>query len=157
MNVQWAYVVVAIGLAGCGGVTAPRISDDAPTRSPPAVTAPLNEAQIRIADDGRCYARDHARDFVDRRGIVRSGNVIEFETLCPPFFTSEFVETLQRALAARGAYSGVITGILDDPTRAALREFQRQDGPDSELLWIGTARRLGLVRLSEAQIASLSE
>lgn len=64
----------------------------------------------------------------------------------------EFVSTLERALKVRGIYAGAITGTLDRATGAAIRQFQRDDGPDTLLLSVAAARKLGLVALLQTQL-----
>lgn len=77
--------------------------------------------------------------------IVRDRKTLVFETPCPPVFTPEFIKSIQRALMARGAYAGAITGHYDQPTRAALRRYQARVGLDSDILSMANARALGLV------------
>lgn len=134
----------------------------------------IDMGQIETANDGRCYAKDispavietlttheletaEVRDeagkvtnpatfrTVTRQQIVRERSDIRFETVCPQNYTEERVRTLQRALKARGFYDGPITGTLDDATGIAIQKFQRVDGPDTVLLAIETARKLGVV------------
>ena len=81
----------------------------------------------------------------DRQRIVTPRRDNWFETPCPPAFTAEFVSSLQRALQARGLYAGPVNGLMDAPTRAAVRRVQAADGIDSDVLSIETARALGLV------------
>jgi peptidoglycan hydrolase-like protein with peptidoglycan-binding domain len=92
---------------------------------------------------------------VTRQEITRERTEISFETLCPPSYTADFVSSLQRALALRGFYTGLVTGIMDIPTGRAVQDFQRVDGPDSPILSIDTARALGLTQLTAEQIDSL--
>tara|TARA_R110000796_G_scaffold45616_29_gene110393 strand:+ start:184 stop:684 length:501 start_codon:yes stop_codon:yes gene_type:complete len=81
-----------------------------------------------------------------RQEIVKPRQDNWFETPCPHQLTPDFISTLQRALEARDAYDGDITGTLDDPTRRAMRLYQMsQGGPDSPVLSLETARSLGLV------------
>ena len=80
-----------------------------------------------------------------RRQIVAPRKEVWFETPCPPSFTVEFVSSLQRALIARGLYAGPVTGSMDASTRASVLSVQREDGLDSDVLSIATARKLGLV------------
>ena len=68
-----------------------------------------------------------------------------FETPCPETLTAEFNASLQRALAVRGYYIGQINGVMDAETRAAVQAFQRSDGPDSGVLSLAAARKLGLI------------
>lgn len=68
-----------------------------------------------------------------------------FETPCSEALTAEFNASLQRALAVRGFYLGTISGEMDAATRAAIQAFQRNDGLDSGVLSLATARKLGLI------------
>lgn len=77
--------------------------------------------------------------------IVRERRETWFEAPCPDLLTSEFIASVQRALAARGIYRGRITGIMDAKTRAAIRRYQEPQGLDSGILALETARQLGLV------------
>ncbi len=81
----------------------------------------------------------------NRQVIVTPRKDNWFETPCPDVLTAEFVSSLQRALQARGGYSGVVTGTFDTATRAAVLRFQRQQGLESAVLALTTARILGLV------------
>lgn len=139
--------------------------------------------QIDISADGRCYASDTTPAVIQtiteqllttpertdaagnitsaatfrtntRQQIVRERMALRFETLCPPQYTAERVETLQRAFKARGIYTGPINGILDRATGEAIRRFQRQNGLDSPFLDIRTARALGIIALSADQLAA---
>lgn len=80
-----------------------------------------------------------------RQRIVRDRSAVWFETPCPPEMTPALIASLQRALLARGFYSGQATGMMDAATRAALRSYQAQNGLDSDILSIRSARELGLV------------
>jgi len=68
-----------------------------------------------------------------------------FETLCPFEYTPERLMTLQRALKARLVYTGPITGVMDDATRAAIQEVQAPLGFDSPILERGTAQIFGII------------
>lgn len=68
-----------------------------------------------------------------------------FETPCAADLDPDFAASLQRALKARGLYSGAITGRMDEATRAAIRRYQQPHGLDSGTLSLAAARRLGLV------------
>jgi hypothetical protein len=89
---------------------------------------------------------------VTRQVIVRERSEILFETICPERLTPEFVGSLQRALKIRGYYAGPISGRYDAATADAVRALQRQTGHDSLLLDIRTARTLGLVELTDAEL-----
>ncbi len=166
------FVLGAAPLMGCahGGV---------PFSNPPAFETP----QVEFDDQGRCYGRDvtpavietvteqimvqpasvatdgtvlepAAFRTVTHQQIMRERREVAFETLCPPQLTVDFVQSLQRALKARGYYRGPIDGVMDARTGAAIRSFQRIEGHDSPLLDIRTARALGLTVLDPAQLAA---
>jgi peptidoglycan hydrolase-like protein with peptidoglycan-binding domain len=59
--------------------------------------------------------------------------------------TVEFVETLQRALKARGHYRGSVSGYIDTRTYSAIRKYQAPQGLDSSILSLAAARKLGLI------------
>ncbi|TNJ48651.1 peptidoglycan-binding protein [Phaeobacter sp. B1627] len=79
-----------------------------------------------------------------RQQITRPREESYFETPCPEAMTAEYIASLQRALAARGAYGGAITGLLGADTRAAIRAYQLPLGIDSTTLSLRAARDLGL-------------
>lgn len=81
----------------------------------------------------------------DRQVIVTPRKENWFETPCADVLTPEFIATLQRALAARGIYSGAVTQTIDPATQAAVQRFQRTQGLDSPVLALSTARTLGLI------------
>lgn len=168
----FAFALLTIG-AGCA-------TPDVPASNPPAFLG----AAIDTDADGRCFGRDvqpavietvTAQELerpatfapdgsqlspavfrtVTRQQIIRERQEVDFETICPPAYTPAFVESLQRALAVRGFYEGPVNGVMDVATGRAVQDFQRRDGPDSPLLSIGAARRLGLVRLSPDEIDAL--
>jgi hypothetical protein len=170
-----ALALWVVSLTGCADLLDP-VPDNVPA---------FVAAQIETGTDGRCYGRDITPAVIEtvtaqvldqpavmaddgsvispavfrreiRQEITRERQVVAFETICPPAYTLEFVETLQRALQARGYYSGDINGLLDAYTGRAIQSFQRDDGPDSPLLWISTARELGIVALSSEQIEALN-
>ncbi|MEL6641140.1 MAG: peptidoglycan-binding domain-containing protein [Pseudomonadota bacterium] len=68
-----------------------------------------------------------------------------FETLCPHELTEERIATLQRALKARLAYDGPITGLYDTATKEAVQAFQRPSGFDSPDIARVIAAQLGVV------------
>lgn len=80
-----------------------------------------------------------------RQAIVQERQVTWFETPCASDLTPEFVASLQRALQARDAYRGPVTGLMDARTRAAVRRYQAPEGLGSGILSLAAARRLGLV------------
>jgi hypothetical protein len=82
-----------------------------------------------------------------RQDIVRERQELWFETLCTDALTPEFAASVQRALAARGLYTGQINGKLDRATRRAIAAYQKPEGLDSEILSLAGARKLGLVEM----------
>jgi hypothetical protein len=64
-----------------------------------------------------------------------------------------YITSLQRALAARGLYSGPITGEMTRRTERAVRDFQAPQGLDSPILSLAAARQLGL-SLWDPELAS---
>lgn len=80
-----------------------------------------------------------------RQVIVEPRREQSFDALCESEITPQLVANLQRALAVRGFYSGPISGELNWRTRRAVRLFQQDQGIDSAILSLETARFLGLV------------
>ncbi len=114
----------------------------------PAVIESLSE-QVLVAPavvnpDGTIASPARYRT-VTRQVITRERREITFRTPCPEVMDTAFIASLQRALKARGFYSGPTTGRLDEATRRAIRGFQVQYGLDSAILSLDSARRLGLV------------
>ncbi|MGR3570413.1 peptidoglycan-binding domain-containing protein [Brevirhabdus sp.] len=108
------------------------------------VAMPSSGAAAAAGDADRAAGPMVIRSQTHQR-IVRDRKALVFETPCPPVFTPEFIKSIQRALMARGAYAGAITGHYDRPTRAALRRYQARGGLDSDILSMANARALGLV------------
>ncbi len=77
--------------------------------------------------------------------IVEDRTETWFETPCAMQAADpDYIATLQRALAARGHYSGPITGVLDRATVRGVRAYQEPQGLDSGVLSLAAARQLGL-------------
>lgn len=76
--------------------------------------------------------------------IVQERGEVRFKAPCPADMTPEFISSLQRALAARGYFSGNVTGDYDAPTAAAVRQYQTERGLDSNQVSLDSARALGL-------------
>ncbi|WP_260349603.1 peptidoglycan-binding domain-containing protein [Alloyangia mangrovi] len=107
--------------------------------------------QAEIAEDGTVlrapiYRRTKVPKLVRPRGEMR------FEAPCPAQMTPEFIASVQRALAARGEFTGAVSGEMDAPTRAAVRRYQATRGLDSAQLSLETARALGLVAIDLSEI-----
>ncbi len=116
----------------------------------PAVIEQVTE-QVLIAEpvigpQGNIISPAEYEDHSSNR-VVSGRKVIYFETPCPPRWTPSFIASVQRALQARGIYSGAITETLDQPTRRAIRAFQLQRGLNSSILSTESARALGLVEV----------
>lgn len=115
----------------------------------PSAQAEVNRARVELAsvtlqgtEPRLCWAR-----YSSGAGQAR-GNAIEevaFRVPCPEVMRGAFMETLQRALMARGFHEGPVTGVADMQTRAAVQAYQRANGFDSPILTLETAQRLGLV------------
>ena len=76
--------------------------------------------------------------------IVQDRRDVWFRAPCVDVMTVDFVASLQRALKARGYYTGDLTGQLDSQTRRAIRQYQEPLGLNSERLSLAAARRLGI-------------
>ena len=128
------------------------------TDTQPAVIRTVTEQEVAtqavLGPDGAVLQPATYRSAI-RQEIARERASVAFETLCPPAYTHEFVQSLQRALKARGYFRGDVDGMLGDGLGRAIQDFQRGDGPDSPLLWVGAARDLGLVALTPEQIDAL--
>ncbi|KMW57135.1 hypothetical protein AIOL_002095 [Candidatus Rhodobacter oscarellae] len=114
----------------------------------PAVIQTVTEHNLvqpaQIAADGSVIYPATYRT-VTRQVIVQDRQEQVFEALCEADLTGPFVASLQRALEARGHYSGPINGELTPRTRRAVRAFQQHQGLDSALLSAASARQLGLI------------
>ena len=119
------------------------------TVSPAVIETVTEQVQIAAAkmnpDD--TVAKPPVYKTETRQEIVKARVDNWFETPCPDVLTPEFNSSLQRALLARGFYTGPITGDMDTPTRAAVQRYQSADGPDSGVLALKSARALGLVAI----------
>jgi hypothetical protein len=80
-----------------------------------------------------------------RQRIVEERRELWFEIPCQlRTGDNDFIASLQRALAARGHYSGPVTGVMTRRTLRAVRAFQAPQGLDSGILSLAAARQLGL-------------
>lgn len=126
------------------------------TVTPAVVETATEQVVVRPAQldtDGSVLAPATYRS-VTRQRIVEERRAQAFEAVCPEDLTPERTAALQRALIARGAMAGPVTGRIDAPTAAALRVYQAErGGPDSAVLARVTAVALGLVpaRLEELE------
>lgn len=155
-------------LAGCGPIPTPdvaRLSEPELERSvglgppdaragacygrdvTPAVIETVTEQIIlqpaQLTSDGTVSAPAIYREET-REAIVQERRELWFEIPCGLETGRPFIATLQRALSARGLYSGPINGLYDARTRRAVRHYQAPEGLDSGILALAAARRLGL-------------
>jgi len=84
--------------------------------------------------------------------IVSDRATVWFRAPCPAEMTPEFTATLQRALKARGFYLLPLTGVMDGPTRDAIRRYQHSRGLDSDHLSLAAARELGIVAVDPSRL-----
>lgn len=161
-----AGAVVLVAMAGCDaplpvpGVGEPdiiQIRSEPPPGSPPgacwgqeaspAVVETVTEQVLlqppQVRSDGTVQAPAVYKTETRQR-IVRERQELWFRTPCPDTLTDEFVASLQRSLAARGLYSGPVSGRMDRQTRRAVRGYQAPLGLDSGILSLAAARKLGL-------------
>lgn len=110
------------------------------------VMGEVQVVQAEIAEDGTLIRPPiYRRAPVPR--VVQDRSEITFQAPCPDQMTPEFIASVQRALAARGHFSGNVTGALDATTTAAIREYQSKRGLASAQLSLETARALGLIAI----------
>ncbi|KFE36918.1 peptidoglycan-binding domain-containing protein [Thioclava atlantica] len=81
---------------------------------------------------------------VDAQRIVEAGSARYFPAICSSDLTPAFVAMVQRALGARGLYSGAADGKLDPATGRAIAAYQKPRGLDSPTLSVRAAQELGL-------------
>lgn len=166
MKRQIFAIAAALVTAACQSTTDPSTGPGrlAPPGAPPgtcwdniavpAVVETVTE-QVLVSPaayntDGTLYRAAQYRTEV-RQNIVRERQENWFQTLCPKEMTDEFVATLQRALKARQAYRGAVTGRYDPSTRAAVRRWQKERGLDSTSLARSTATELGILAVGRTE------
>ncbi|HEY0213797.1 MAG TPA: peptidoglycan-binding domain-containing protein [Paenirhodobacter sp.] len=74
-----------------------------------------------------------------------NGSYRWFSAVCPEFFTQDMNFMLQRALAARGDYTGIPDGRFDAKTQAAILAYQSARGLPSPTLAARAAQQMGLI------------
>ncbi|MFV2035926.1 MAG: peptidoglycan-binding protein [Halocynthiibacter sp.] len=118
--------------------------------SPAVVETVTEQLLVRPAEIGADGAvlRPAAYLTEIRQEIVQPRQDLRFETPCASQMTAELIATLQRALRVRGIYPAPISGILDDRTRRAIRDYQAEAGLDSGILSLVAARKLGLIAVA---------
>lgn len=113
----------------------------------PAVIETVTE-QVLISPEGQA---DNGTTTPAVYGTETSQNIVQdratvwFRAPCAAELTMDFIATLQRALKARGLYLLPLTGVLDAPTRTAIRRYQSPRGIDSDHLSLAAARDLGII------------
>lgn len=120
----------------------------------PAIIETVTE-QILVQEEIIGYDPQTHKQEVLQPAIYRSVSVQKmvsdrhetwFETPCPPIFTENFVNSLQRALSARGYYPGKVSGWMDAKTKRAIRRYQKKTKElDSGILSTKTAQEFGLL------------
>lgn len=103
-----------------------------------------------VHDDGTVL-NDPIYKIETRRAIVKERRELWFQTPCEDQLTPDFLASLQRALQARGHYSGAVTGAMDTRTQRAIRRFQAPQGLNSSILSLSAARKLGLVAVDSPE------
>ena len=152
MTYRTLSLLAALLLAGCDASLAER--KEPPPSQPPAEEATpdapktcwdkvVTPAAIETAPDQTAAPATSKTE--THQTLVQEPKETSFEIPCPPVLTPEFVRSLQRALAARDLYGGSISGKMNKRTRAAIRQFQKPDGLDSDVLSIAAARKMGLI------------
>ncbi|MFZ1337830.1 MAG: peptidoglycan-binding domain-containing protein [Paracoccaceae bacterium] len=113
----------------------------------PAVIETVTEQVLitpeRSAADGSLIPAVYGTE--TRQSIVEDRATVWFRAPCAAEMTTDFIATVQRALKARGFYLLPLTGVMDAPTRDAIRRYQRGRGLDSDHLSLAAARELGIV------------
>ncbi|ATX65888.1 putative peptidoglycan binding protein [Roseinatronobacter bogoriensis subsp. barguzinensis] len=106
----------------------------------------VTQAKVQLASIS--LSAPTARECWARYSSASSSTVIEevaFRVPCPEQITHDFMQALQRSLAARGFYDGQVTGKPDAQTRAAVQAFQGANGFNSPILTLEAAQQLGLL------------
>ncbi len=161
-----AVLLLSFGLAACGAVSSPPMPEASPTV--------IKQGAIETAANGRCFAIDTGPERTEsiveevltlpeqrdadgtvlrpaiyrqeeRDVLVPINDPVRFEVVCPQIYSQSFVASLQRALSARGAYSGAANGLLDGATQNAILLYQTARGRHSAQLSVATAREFGLI------------
>ncbi len=158
-----------IALTGCGQVSTPDV-----TRFIEPEVILVQGAAPANAALGTCWAEmantpvitsvtaqimTRKKERAVRPATVIDGDLVWFERPCDQEMTTYFIESLQRALKARGLYHRDINGQMDSATRFAVRLYQQPLGLDSSILSMSAARTLGLsrVRLEDGEQAQMEQ
>ena len=101
-------------------------------------------APAKFSPSGRQIAPPTYQNQIIYR-VVRERAVKWFDTPCKDEMNADLIGDLQRALAARGYFSGKLTAMMDHDTKAALRRYQAENGLDSAILASQTVMDFGLL------------
>ena len=121
------------------------------TVSPAIVETQTRKVELQpaqISSDGRVQAPPIYKT-EEQQIVVQPRRENWFEIPCADVLTPDFIASLQRALAARGYYTGPPTGKIDLKTRQAIHKFQRSEGFDNPTLTVAAARKLGLIAVAD--------
>ncbi|WP_323036191.1 peptidoglycan-binding domain-containing protein [Pararhodobacter sp.] len=146
---RFSLLLVVALLAGC----------QTATPEPEVRRAEAAPTPFRAAPSDACWATDRVPAVTETQFVAVDANgarepremIIHpaedrlFAVPCPSQMTPDFHATLQRALMARGLYSGAVTDIYDAETAEAVRLFQAPLGLNSAILSLDAAQQLGLV------------
>lgn len=102
------------------------------------VTDEQRDAQGKVTSPATYQTKTHQR-------LLQDHEEVWFRAPCPQDMTVNFVATLQRALKARGLYLAPVTGVMDQTTAEAIRQFQAERGLDSPELSLSAAKELGII------------
>lgn len=140
------------------GIEVIRLRDDGPPKGPkgacwasdvtPAVIETVTEQVLvtaEVRDEAGRITTPAAFRTDTRQRMVQDRETVWFRAPCPDDMDADFVATLQRALKARGLYLLPLSGVVDAPTRDAIRRFQAERGLDSPTLSLAAAQELGIV------------
>ena len=112
---------------------------------------PLTPARLAVdIETGKTTViREATFKTVTVRKIVSPRKEQWFPAVCPHNYTENFVQSIQRALKARGFYSGALSGWMDEQTNIAVKLYQRKYDVDSPLVALATAEEFGLISHSD--------
>jgi len=77
--------------------------------------------------------------------IISPRREAKIEIVCPQDESFDFIQTLQRALSARGFYFAAINGVMDERTKRAVRKVQKSYGINISDVTIELAENYGLI------------
>ncbi|MBL4749481.1 MAG: peptidoglycan-binding protein [Amylibacter sp.] len=77
--------------------------------------------------------------------IITDRSEAQIQIVCAKDQNRDFIQTLQRALTARGFYDSAINGRMDDRTKRAVRKVQKSYGVNISDVTIELAENYGLI------------